>query len=153
MTAVVVAVCVAFLAGYLVRSKSAKAERKQWLAARCRWRRRLREVQEQLAYAQEQQAVALANTDRLRDQLGADEWLYGALRTAHAEMLPGEHAVNLTLEVQWRDARDMVLIGIDRGETVAERAAMVHLTDGERRWQQPEEIDFPEADSPEWGSG
>lgn len=152
MTAVVIALCAAFTAGYLLRSHSAATERGRWDNERQRLRKRLREL---WGWLEEAEALQLANAgaDCLRGRLGADGWLYDALRAAHAEVRPGERAENLTIQTRWRDTGDTVLIGIDRGEQVAERAALLHVTDGETCWQQSEDIDIPPADSPQWRTG
>jgi hypothetical protein len=149
MTAVVVALCVAFGAvGYLARSVFAAidrgAERRARDASRERWRARVRELQDRLD-------ASLA-ADYLRDRLGPDGWLYDALAAVYAEARPGERAENLTIQVRWKDSEDdTTLIGINLGD-VAERAAMLSVTNGEACWQQPEDIDLPDPDSPRWGS-
>lgn len=145
MTAVVLVIAVSFLAGYLVRCQFAAIDRRRWEACRARWRARVTGLQNRLD-------ASLA-ADYLRDRLGDDTWLYDALAALYAEVRPGERAENLTVQVRWKDsADDTTLIGINLGD-VAERAAMLSVTNGEASWQQPEDIDLPDPDSPRWGRG
>ncbi len=149
MTAAVIAACVAFLAGALVRGWFAAVDRGRWNASwdasRERWRGRVGDLEERLADAQA--------ADYLRSRLGDDTWLYAALAAVYAEVRPGERAENLTVQVRWKDTGDVVLIGIDRGNQVAERAMRLHVTNGEQCWLKTEDVDIPPADSPDWLTG
>lgn len=152
MTAVVIALFVAFLAGYLVRSDFAATERRDWDASRERWRARVLDLRDRLDRVQGQLDESVA-ADYLRDHLGPDMWLYDALAAVYAEVRPGERAENLTIQVRWKNTKDTVLIGIDRGEAAAERATVLHVTNGDQCWQETEDINLPDPDSPRWGTG
>ena len=153
MTAVIVALCLGTAFGWALRSESARAEAGRW-RARCNdLRARLRDVHGELDWWR---AKARADAERtLRKRLGPDAWLLYALDAVHREMRPGEEAENLTVQCRWRDTTDEVVLGIDRGEMLPERALRIPATmadddgyavDG---WAY-EEIDIPEPGHKAW---
>lgn len=151
MTAAVLMLFAGIVIGVLFRSESAQSEAGQWHAVCERLRARCGRLAASRDYWR-----AVAHAEGVRQQtvrLGGDAWLLGALEAVHQEVRPGERAENLTVQVRWKYTSDTALIGIDRGQTVAERAVLVHVTDGESCWQQTEDIDLPPADSPEWHTG
>jgi hypothetical protein len=149
MTGVVVAaLCLAFVAGLVVRSHFAHLAAARWHAERERLRSDRRRILARLSLVQGQLDEAIA-ADYLRDLLGEDGWLYDALSAVHTEILPGEQATNLTIEVTGRDG-GRVVIGIDRGDR-AERALLLTRTDGYHMWQEPHDARVP--DTPEGLTG
>lgn len=130
-------VCVAFIAGLLVRAALAEAERQRWRTAMARERARWQ---------------SLASGDP-EVNLGDDAWLCGALRAVHAELRPGEVTEGLSLRVRWQGTGDQIRIGMQYGDATASRVLLHQRHDDEGCWIEPEEYDLPDGDSPRWASG
>ena len=143
---ILLAMCLGLVLGVLARSAAA------WRAEGL-WRQRCERLKDRFERMAAIRDAWRAEAEALRTSLGEDAWLADGLEALHGELRPGERAENLALLVRWKATADLSHITIDRGEREATRSVLLHATDGETCWQEPEEVDLPPADSPEWITG